>query len=224
MPARAVVLTALIASAVSSIVAFALGLLVAAALLHAPIAAAQTPTASNTPSIPAPRALSAAPDASAASPVTVSPVIRAERFELVDASGTVLASLGHQAPTSFAAGDASARGRTALEFVDPAGRPRVGLGVGDDQQAAVYVQDARGGLAALGEGRLTTGASANDLGLILADSGTQQLATVALADGRPVVELGAPFTGAGLVIVTADDGTARIELSGPTGQRLWQAP
>ena len=79
-------------------------------------------------------------------------------------------------------------------------------------------------LCSPGEGHLTTDASTADLGLLVADSGTQQIMGVALADGHPVIELGAPLTGAGLAIVTADDGTPRIELSGPGNQPLWQAP
>ena len=87
MSIRTIVVTALISSCVSSLVAFTLGLLVAVALVHVPLAEAQgnaTPTPTATPVAQ----LTATP--------TAAPVVRAERFELVDGDGRVQAVLGEQ--------------------------------------------------------------------------------------------------------------------------------
>jgi hypothetical protein len=109
MPTRTIVLTALIASCVSSLVTLTVALFVL------------------------PPSIRAAPD-----PQAVQPVVRAERFELLDANSTVRASLNTEATgAGLTLRDESGTSRVAL-VTDP----RVGHGLfvtGESARGAVTV-------------------------------------------------------------------------------------
>ncbi|HEY7065305.1 MAG TPA: hypothetical protein VII06_27760 [Chloroflexota bacterium] len=109
MPSRIIVLTALIASCVSSLITLAVALLVLAP------------------------AIRAAPE-----PQAVQPVVRAERFELVDAAGTVRGSLNMEANGA----GLTLRDETGTSRVVLVTDPRVGHGLfvtGEATHGAVAV-------------------------------------------------------------------------------------
>ncbi|HLH26115.1 MAG TPA: hypothetical protein VK066_26660 [Chloroflexota bacterium] len=135
MPARSVVLTALIASCVSSLVTLAVALLVLA------------------PSI------RAAPDAQA-----TQPVVRAERFELVDVQGNTTAVWGRIAPDISTT---ITKPGTGLAFLDPAGQPLAIMGVSENSVPGVFVFDPQGRVAALSAYSSPSGAPLGGVGLTL---------------------------------------------------------
>ena len=131
MLTRLMLLTAFVSSAVAAVVAFGLGLALGGLVLYAPRVEAQgvSPTAGlGTPT--------AAPGPSATA--TPAPVLRAQRFELVDATGAVVASLGRQQSVR-ASEQVAIFPRTALEFTDAEGRLRAGIGLAEHGQPAVWV-------------------------------------------------------------------------------------
>lgn len=153
MSARATLGTILLAAGVSAVVAFGLGVLLTWTLLATPHAYAQGagPTPGAAP----------APGASTSSTTAPLPVMRAERFEVVDARGVVVASLGRQE----AAGIRPAR--TALEFVDATGQPAAAIGMSDRGAAAVSVSDADGRAIALGVSSAPSGEPLGGVGLAI---------------------------------------------------------
>ena len=117
MPARAIILTALVASCASSVLTFLVGFAVAAVVIHAPSAAAQgvaTPTPVSTSAVPA-------------------PVLRTERLELVDSEGRIRVRLGIEADRSV-----------GLGVLDQAGNARLVAGVTTDERPVVGFVDHTG--------------------------------------------------------------------------------
>jgi hypothetical protein len=184
MPARALLLTALISSAMSALVAFAAGLLTAIVLLHAPVAEAQ--------GTPAP-----------------APVVRAERIEIVDTDGTVLARLGRRTapePTDLSPWT----GGVTLDFLDHGGQPRAVMGLSTQDVPAVSVLDQEGmgvalaassrpdgtplGGAGLSVGRLTPPYGDMRASLIIFPDGATRL-HFAGPDGRPRIIVGVQANG-----------------------------
>src|SRR5215213_9913306 len=137
MPTRTIWLTAMLSAGM----AFALGLLVAVVLLHTLPAQAQGIT---TPTTTTP---------------AVAPVVRAERFELVDSTGAMLASLGKHEDGSvgFQILDARGRARAAmallpgeLPVISVAGaQMSAGLAITADGEASLGVTTPAGTRAAL---------------------------------------------------------------------------
>ena len=197
MPTRTVVLTAIIASCVSSLVTLAAALLVLA------------------PSI------RAAPDLQ-----TAQPVVRAERFEVVDQDGRILARLGQQSPGTPVG--ALWTSRTSLEFVDQVGQPRAVIGMSTNDMPALSIADGRGTSVGIGQplmpdGSPTGGVSLSmgtrneqvrALHLVLGASGSDVRPHLLLFDNnRPRIELG-----------VLSDGSPLIRQLDETDQVIWQAP
>jgi hypothetical protein len=166
MPARTVVLTAVVASCVSSLVTLAVALLVLA------------------PSI------RAAPDAQN----STGSIVRAERFELVDSSGQLQAVLGTLeevvgltilGPTGEAQVRAavSGDGLPIVAVRNPTGSTGIGLAVRADDTALLNVVSASTGRVAVGAGLGTAGITIHDP----ADRG--RAAIVLRPDGSPGIVL-----------------------------------
>jgi hypothetical protein len=132
MPARTVVLTAVIASCASSLVTLAATLLVVAPGIRA------------------------APD-----PQATQPLVRAERFELMDAQGNTTAVLG-KVPASLSVVPVSG---TGLVFLDPSGRARAFMGVSENSVPAVAITDPRGRVGALSAYNSPDGSPLEGVGL-----------------------------------------------------------
>jgi hypothetical protein len=137
MPARTIVLTAVIASCVSSLVTLAATLLVLAPTIRA------------------------APDAQAAQPV-----VRAERFELVDAQGKLVARLG-QHTGGEPAGPGILLGGTSLDFLDQAGQMRASMGLANDSTPGVFFISSQGLVAGIGENSVADRTPAGSVGIVL---------------------------------------------------------
>jgi hypothetical protein len=216
MPTCALILTALIASCVSSIVTLMVALLVLA---------------------PSTRA---APD-----PQTVQPVVRAERFELADRSGAVRAIIGGDVlPTrpDPTAGQVPVFGaHVGMVLQDTAGRPRFASIVDEDGTSTIAQLDANGrarnalflydvGLSGLnmqdarGYGGIALGIHTNTPpGMIITDSearvrarlGVDRGGTAALqlgcGSGEAWVELGTQSNG--IPIIALADGGRGISLA-----------
>jgi hypothetical protein len=136
MPARTVVLTALVASCVSSLVTLGVVLLLL------------------------PPVIRAAPD-----PQAAQPVVRAERFELVDPRGQVLAVLGkREADPSAPIPDPSS---TALVFFDSAGEPGVQIVLGDNMVPAISLKSGHGRVAGLSGTVSPDGTPQDGMGLVM---------------------------------------------------------
>jgi hypothetical protein len=114
MPARTMVLAVAVSSAISAVIAFALGLVVAALVVTPGPTRAQAAAA---PPAAGPQALLGAQDASPA----VVPVLRTERVDLVDANGTVRARLGIDG--------SGVNESVGLTLLDPTGQDRASMGV-----------------------------------------------------------------------------------------------
>jgi hypothetical protein len=177
MPARTVVLTAIIASCVSSLVTLAAALLVLA------------------PSI------RAAPD-----PQAVQPVLRAERFELVDSTGQVNAVLGTHEDV------------VGLIVMGPSGDSRVRAAVGTDGFPIVAVRNPTG----------TAG-----IGLTVRADDTALFNVVNTSSGRVAVGAGLGTASADVydsndrlraVVGMRPDGAPFVVLLDETGQPVWQVP
>ncbi|SRR5712692_9763601 len=134
MPARVVILTAIIASCVSAAVTLAVALLVL------------------------PPVIGAAPD-----PQAAPPLVRAERFELVDPQGKVLAVLGKRPPDPAAVIPRLAT--TELAFLDQAGQPRASIGLYDNMLSDLTLWDDYGHGLHLGGFTDPSGAPRAGLGL-----------------------------------------------------------
>jgi hypothetical protein len=249
MPVRIMVLTAGMAAGVSAVVAFTLGLLLAAALRDPPSVAAQvaaTPTAAV--------GATAGPISSPGATPTVAPVVRAERFEVVDAQGALRAQIGMD------------RGDVGVLIMDPSSQPRALIGWARDCGCAVIQlnnpQGAGVTLRADPEGvvglavtdsprqlRAILGLTSNGRPVLgfLDPSGLQRASLVLTEDGTPsmlfldpqgpVVGVGM-FPGAGAGLAVSDQaggqqrahigvqgsGRADIVLRDEQGQLVWQAP
>lgn len=244
MPARPVVLAALIASCVSSAIIFTLGLLVAVLLFQAPRVEAQTPgpPTSATPT--------ASPGPQATPTVTLAPpVVRAGRFELVGSDGRVQAVLGAEAGLvglvvrgqgeAWRVGAGMLPGEQPMMAIsDELGVSRIVLSM--LQNAAVELHDPAGGLAAA---LVATGYG--DSYLTLGDHLDDRARLIVEADGTAIFRLGQP-EGAGLTLGAGrglsgmgvrdangsariglgvqDSGTSTLFVRGDDGQPLWQAP
>jgi hypothetical protein len=239
MPTRTIVLTALIASCVSSLVTLTVALLVLAPGIRA------------------------APD-----PQTVQPVVRAERFELMDDNGQIRAVLGRQhgapdvdgliglvvfgadgvrrlvialSPTGdrpFMAlaerpGPARAMmgmypdGSAAMRWTDETGQPRAVFGVAPDGAANVAVGNPLGmgvQLSAQDTARPNTPLGVPGAGVFIIDAGVPRgslhltpdrapLLNLADASGQPRLRMGVP-----------PDGRTTIRLTDERDQLVWQAP
>jgi hypothetical protein len=193
MLARTIVLTAIVAAAVSAAVTLALATL---------------PFATASRAAPEPPAQ---PQAQAPSQPQV---VRATRFELVDADGTVLAHLGR-----------SAEGDVSLMFEQRGGAGRAVFGLSAAGVPAVVILDPQGAVAALGGGTVAGGASSGGAGLLVQGAnGLGGIGAVMLPDGRPLWQItdanGQPRT----VIGLGGDGTATITINDASGGVAWQAP
>jgi hypothetical protein len=197
MLARTIVLTAIVAAAVSAAVTLALATL--------PFAAASR-AAPEPPSQPP-----AQPQAQAPSQPQV---VRATRFELVDADGTVLAHLGR-----------TAEGDVSLMFEQRGGAGRAVVGLSAAGVPAVVILDPQGAVAALGGGTVAGGASSGGAGLLVQGANGQGgIGAVMLPDGRPLWQItdanGQPRT----VIGLGGDGAATITINDANGGVIWQVP
>jgi hypothetical protein len=178
MRARTIVLTAIIASCVSSLVTIAVALLVLA------------------PSI------RAAPDLQA-----TQPLVRAERFELVDADGTVRAFLSTAGDVAgLAIGDPSTSG-AALLAVGPVGTPLLRM-QRSGGQATATISVTPDDVASVGLGAVSGRA-------MLLRAGSSGSSAIRVQDDlqHPRAEFG-----------VGADGTSFGRLQDETGQAIWQAP
>jgi hypothetical protein len=185
MVARTIILAAVVAACVSSVVTFVL-----AALLLTP-------------------ASRAAPD-----PQATPQVMRAERFELVDVDGSVLAHLGR-----------TVDGDVGLGFDDRAGERRAAIGVSAAGVPAVAVVDPQGAVAVMSGGTSRGGTPIGGAGILVFDANGQGgIGTIVLSDGRPLWQLVDPNGRARAVISLGGDGAPYITVSDANGGVIWQAP
>jgi hypothetical protein len=197
MPARTLVLTVFISSVVSAVVAFTLGLLLAAALLQAPSVQAQ---AGPTPTLTA-AALPPAPPLPTATPTPL-PVIRAQRFELLDAGGNVRAYLGE-----------SPDGQLGLQVLDSNGELRAGAVVSRADLPSVGVR----GPSGTGGGALLVGPNG---AVALALRSSREGGFVGLQarpDGQARLELSAPPLSSRVDVTLDTAGTAAVTVTTPQG-------
>jgi len=197
MPARTLVLTALVSSAVAAVVAFTLGLLLAAALLQAPSVQAQ---AGPTPTV-APTALPTAAPLPTATPALPA-VVRAQRFELLDASGKVRAYLGE-----------SPDGQLGLQVLDSNGELRAGAVVSRADLPSVGVR----GPSGTGGGALLVGPNG---AVALALRSSQEGGFVGLQtrpDGQARLEMSAPPLSSRVDVTLDPAGTAAVTVTTPQG-------
>lgn len=205
MPTRTIVLTALIASCVSSALTLAAALLILA---------------------PASRA---APESQA-----VQPVLRAERFELIDGTGAVRATLNTERHgVGLALRDEGGAQRVALILdpdalnglfvVDPATRAMafVGSSASDPSSFAMRVTNAEGRAALVR-------AASEGVGFVATDPGNQPRARMGL-DQRGVagVEVGNSLLDPNsprAAVLQAPGAAPRIAISDDLGQPTWEAP
>jgi hypothetical protein len=193
---RTTVLTAFIASCVSSAVTLSAALLVLAPGIRA------------------------APD-----PQAVQPVVRAERFEVVDQTGNVLARLGQQVPGTPVG--ALWTSRTSLEFLDQAGQVRAVMGMSLEDAPAVFVSDDQGTTLSLVQPVRPDGTSAG----VALSMGTRTPQGRALR----LVEGVSPDSGPYLLLFDATsqpraelgvlaDGSAVVRMRDGNDQVIWEAP
>jgi hypothetical protein len=208
MPTRTVVLTALIASCVSSLVTLTVALLVLAPGIRA------------------------APD-----PQAVQPVVRAERFEMLDAAGRVRAVLSTERHgAGLALIDENNQQRIAL-VVDPDAQSGLsGLFVGDTTtQGQAFIGGSFGDSPSFAV-RVTNGerqaafvrAGTDGVGFIAAEPGNRPRARMVLNPQSVVgVEVGPslldPAT-ARAALVQGPGLTPRLGVIDESGQPIWSAP
>ncbi len=183
MPTRTIWLTAMLSAGM----AFALGLLLAVVLSHALPVQAQGVTTST----------------STAPPVV--PAVRAERFELVDQTGAILASLGKHED-----------GSVGLQILDTQARPRAAVALRPGELPVVGVT---GGamsaqLAVTADGETSMG--------ITTPTGTRA-ALEGYQDGRVSLALREPSSAVRVDITLDPYGTAAVGVVGPSEQRAWLA-
>ncbi|HLH24366.1 MAG TPA: hypothetical protein VK066_17730 [Chloroflexota bacterium] len=212
MSIRAIILTALIASCVSSLVTLTAALLVLAPTIRA------------------------APDSQAAQSV-----VRAERFELTDRSGAVRAIIGADVlPTSpdLSAGQVALTGsHVGMVLQDPAGRPRFAAIVNERGASTVAQLDSNGrarhslfldeggpsGLNmqdARGYGGIALAVPVNSSpGMVITDSDARLRVMLGAArDGTAGLQLSGASPQSGVALLAGDNGTALISL-GEVGGR-----
>jgi hypothetical protein len=183
MPTRTIWLTAMLSAGMAS----ALGLLLAVVLLHALPVQAQGIT---TPSTPAPSAL---------------PVVRAERFELVDQTGALLASLGKNED-----------GSVGLQILDARAQPRalVALLPGELPVVRVTGTTMSADLAVTADDEASMG--------VTTPTGTRA-ALEGYQDGRVSLAMREPSSVVRVDVNLDSYGTAAVGVVGPSEQRAWLA-
>jgi hypothetical protein len=191
---RTVLLSVLVSSVSSALVAFALGAL------------ASPPVSRAAPGQQAP-----------------APVVRAQRFELVDAQGTVRAQLGvlerdviglavlEPGGQPRAVIGLESDGTAGVLVADPSGQPRVGLGVDRNSSAGLRLHTAQGNSTTL------SAEPDGSSGLTLADATGLRTGLILTTDARPGWFFRDPTGEQRASLFLAGDGAPSIVFANPQG-------
>jgi hypothetical protein len=137
------------------------------------------------------------------------PILRAERIELVDSNGGIIARLGKRDD-----------GSVALDFLDQAKQPRATIALLSDGTPGILLTHAQGGAIAIGRDP-----AQQAMGWAIADSSNQfRITATLLADQTAFLSFSDSAHNPRLALGIQADGMPKLYVLDPQQQPVWSAP